>query len=126
MLVDDDLIGEPEISPIIGGASNNVFSQGMKWHEYPKATTFVIIIRFAEVLLIYAEASNEEGSPQVKQPLMLRFEILLSLVFELVIGRSKIDLPVSLWGTGISNNIKSVVRYVVLFFVFFKIFYISK
>ena len=42
LLVDDDLIGEPEISPIISGPSNNVFSQGMKWHEYPKATTFVI------------------------------------------------------------------------------------
>lgn len=42
LLVDDDLIGDPEISPIRGGASSNAFSQGMKWHEYPKSTTFVI------------------------------------------------------------------------------------
>lgn len=37
LLVDDELI-----IPIRGGQGNNVFSQGMKWHEYPKATTFVI------------------------------------------------------------------------------------
>ncbi|MBM1106349.1 TonB-dependent receptor [Aurantibacter crassamenti] len=42
LLVNDELIGDPEVSPIRGGASNNVFSQGMKWHEYPKSTTFVV------------------------------------------------------------------------------------
>ena len=42
LLVDDELIGDPEVTPIRGGEGNNVFSQGMKWHEYPKSTTFVI------------------------------------------------------------------------------------
>lgn len=42
LLVDDELIGDPEVTPIRGGAGNNVFSQGMKWHEYPKSTTFVL------------------------------------------------------------------------------------
>ncbi|PKA99425.1 TonB-linked SusC/RagA family outer membrane protein [Flavobacteriaceae bacterium MAR_2009_75] len=40
--VDDELIGDPEVSPIRGGEGNNVFSQGMKWHEYPRSTTFVL------------------------------------------------------------------------------------
>jgi len=39
---DEELIGDPEVIPIRGGAGNNVFSQGMKWHEYPRSTTFVI------------------------------------------------------------------------------------
>lgn len=43
--VDDELIGDPEVIPIRGGQGNNVFSQGMKWHEYPKSTTFVIGIQ---------------------------------------------------------------------------------
>lgn len=42
LLVADELIGDPEVTPIRGGEGNNVFSQGMKWHEYPKSTTFVI------------------------------------------------------------------------------------
>ena len=42
LLVDDELLGDPEVTPIRGGEGNNVFSQGMKWHEYPKSTTFVI------------------------------------------------------------------------------------
>lgn len=42
LLVDDELLGDPEITPIRGGEGNNVFSQGMKWHEYPKSTTFVV------------------------------------------------------------------------------------
>ena len=42
LLVDDELLGDPEVTPIRGGASNNAFSQGMKWHEYPKSTTFVV------------------------------------------------------------------------------------
>ena len=40
--VDDELIGDPEITPIRGNAGSNVFSQGMKWHEYPRSTTFVL------------------------------------------------------------------------------------
>ncbi|WP_374755169.1 SusC/RagA family TonB-linked outer membrane protein [Dyadobacter jejuensis] len=32
--------GDPEMTPIRGGDSNNVFSQGMIWHGYPKPSTF--------------------------------------------------------------------------------------
>jgi hypothetical protein len=39
---DEGLIGDPEVIPIRGGQGNNVFSQGMKWHEYPRSTTFVV------------------------------------------------------------------------------------
>lgn len=42
LLVNDELLGDPEVTPIRGGEGNNVFSQGMKWHEYPKSTTFVV------------------------------------------------------------------------------------
>ncbi|WP_209405331.1 TonB-dependent receptor [Pseudozobellia sp. WGM2] len=40
--VDDELIGDPEVTPIRGNEGSNVFSQGMKWHEYPRSTTFVL------------------------------------------------------------------------------------
>jgi TonB-linked SusC/RagA family outer membrane protein len=42
LLVDKEVQGDPEITPIRGGNADNVFSQGMKWHEYPKATTFMV------------------------------------------------------------------------------------
>ncbi|MEX2233055.1 MAG: TonB-dependent receptor [Cyclobacteriaceae bacterium] len=42
LIVDDELIGDPEITPIRGGNGDNAFSQGMMWHEYPKATTFML------------------------------------------------------------------------------------
>ncbi len=42
LIVNDELIGDPEITPIRGGNADNAFSQGMKWHEYPKATTFMV------------------------------------------------------------------------------------
>ncbi len=42
LIVDDEVIGDPEITPIRGNNTNNAFSQGMKWHEYPKATTFML------------------------------------------------------------------------------------
>ncbi len=42
LIVSDEVIGDPEITPIRGDNSNNAFSQGMKWHEYPKATTFML------------------------------------------------------------------------------------
>jgi TonB-dependent starch-binding outer membrane protein SusC len=42
LLTDDEVIGDPEITPIRGDNTNNAFSQGMKWHEYPKATTFMV------------------------------------------------------------------------------------
>lgn len=42
LIVDDEVIGDPEITPIRGDDSNNVFSQGMKWHEYPKPTVYML------------------------------------------------------------------------------------
>ena len=42
LIVDDEVIGDPEITPIRGDDSNNVFSQGMKWHEYPKPTVYLM------------------------------------------------------------------------------------
>jgi len=45
LLVDEEVIGDPEVTPIRGNDSNNVFSQGMKWHEYPKPTTYTLGIK---------------------------------------------------------------------------------
>lgn len=42
LIVNDEVIGDPEITPIRGDDSNNVFSQGMKWHEYPKPTVYML------------------------------------------------------------------------------------
>jgi TonB-linked SusC/RagA family outer membrane protein len=42
LIVDKELIGDPEVTPIRGNANENAFSQGMMWHEYPKATTFMV------------------------------------------------------------------------------------
>ncbi|WPP50991.1 TonB-dependent receptor [Catalinimonas niigatensis] len=41
LIMDDQIIGDPEVTPIRGNDSNNAFSQGMKWHEYPKPTTYM-------------------------------------------------------------------------------------
>jgi len=45
LVVDDQMIGDPEVTPIRGGDSNNAFSQGMKWHDYPKPTIFLLGIQ---------------------------------------------------------------------------------
>ena len=39
-----DLNGDPEATPTGGYAAdgNNVFSQGMFWHSYPKSTIFMV------------------------------------------------------------------------------------
>lgn len=42
LIVDDELIGDPEITPTNGNAASNVFSQGMMWHEYPKPTVYML------------------------------------------------------------------------------------
>ena len=42
LIVDDEIIGDPEIAPIRGGNGNNAFSQGMKWHDYPRPTTYLL------------------------------------------------------------------------------------
>lgn len=41
LIVDDELIGDPEVTPIRGGDGSNAFSQGMMWHEYPKSTIYM-------------------------------------------------------------------------------------
>ncbi|MCE7067496.1 TonB-dependent receptor [Dyadobacter sp. CY326] len=40
-------LGDPEATPIRGGDSDNVFSQGMIWHGYPKPTTFMAGLQIA-------------------------------------------------------------------------------
>jgi len=42
LLTRKEMLGDPEQTPIRGGEGNNVFSQGMMWHGYPKPTTFVV------------------------------------------------------------------------------------
>ena len=42
LIVDDELIGDPEVTPIRGGDGSNAFSQGMMWHEYPKPTIYML------------------------------------------------------------------------------------
>jgi len=42
LITGDDIVGDPETSPIYGGDGNNVFSQGMNWHSYPRPTTFML------------------------------------------------------------------------------------
>ncbi len=42
LLTGDDVVGDPETTPIRGGDGENVFSQGMNWHGYPKPTTYML------------------------------------------------------------------------------------
>jgi TonB-dependent starch-binding outer membrane protein SusC len=39
--------GDPEQTPIRGGDGDNVFSQGMIWHSYPKPTTYLAGLQIA-------------------------------------------------------------------------------
>ncbi|GAB3642395.1 TonB-dependent receptor [Spirosoma arcticum] len=41
LLVDDPIIGDPEVTPTNQGNGNSAFSQGMIWHNYPKPTTYL-------------------------------------------------------------------------------------
>ncbi|PZX59127.1 TonB-linked SusC/RagA family outer membrane protein [Algoriphagus ratkowskyi] len=45
LLVGDDVNGDPETTPIRGGNGDNVFSQGMNWHSYPRPTIFMFGIQ---------------------------------------------------------------------------------
>lgn len=45
LLVDDEVNGDPETVGIIGGDNNNVFSQGLNWHGYPKPTIYMFGIQ---------------------------------------------------------------------------------
>ncbi|WAC11570.1 SusC/RagA family TonB-linked outer membrane protein [Dyadobacter pollutisoli] len=39
--------GDPEMTPLRGGDGDNVFSQGMIWHGYPKPTTYLAGLQIA-------------------------------------------------------------------------------
>ena len=41
LLLKDNIIGDPEVTPTNQGNANSAFSQGMMWHNYPKPTTFM-------------------------------------------------------------------------------------
>jgi TonB-linked SusC/RagA family outer membrane protein len=41
LLVDDEIVGDPETTPIQGGEGANVFSQGQNFHGYPRPRTFM-------------------------------------------------------------------------------------
>ena len=42
LIVEDELYGDPEITPTNQGGGNSAFSQGMMWHEYPKSTIWMV------------------------------------------------------------------------------------
>jgi TonB-linked SusC/RagA family outer membrane protein len=42
LITGEDVVGDPEVTPIRGGDGNNAFSQGMNWHSYPKPTMFML------------------------------------------------------------------------------------
>jgi TonB-dependent starch-binding outer membrane protein SusC len=41
LLVEDPIVGDPEVTPTNQGNGNSAFSQGMIWHNYPKPTTYM-------------------------------------------------------------------------------------
>jgi hypothetical protein len=41
LLVEDPIVGDPEVTPTNQGNNNSAFSQGMIWHNYPKPTTYM-------------------------------------------------------------------------------------
>ena len=47
LLVDDPIIGDPEVTPTNQGGGNSAFSQGMIWHNYPKPTTYMMGIQIS-------------------------------------------------------------------------------
>lgn len=42
LLLDDPIVGDPEVTPTNQGGENSAFSQGMIWHNYPKPTTYLL------------------------------------------------------------------------------------
>ena len=42
LLLEDPIVGDPEVTPTNQGAGNSAFSQGMIWHNYPKPTTYLV------------------------------------------------------------------------------------
>ncbi|MBO0939988.1 TonB-dependent receptor [Fibrella sp. HMF5335] len=45
LLVEDPIVGDPEVTPTNQGGGNSAFSQGMIWHNYPKPTTYLLGIQ---------------------------------------------------------------------------------
>lgn len=45
LLVEDPIVGDPEVTPTNQGGGNSAFSQGMIWHNYPKPTTYLFGIQ---------------------------------------------------------------------------------
>jgi TonB-linked SusC/RagA family outer membrane protein len=41
LLVEDPIVGDPEVTPTNQGDTNSAFTQGMIWHNYPKPTTYL-------------------------------------------------------------------------------------
>ncbi len=42
LLVEDKIIGDPEVTPTNQGDGSSAFSQGEIWHNYPKPTTYMV------------------------------------------------------------------------------------
>lgn len=42
LLVEDPIVGDPEVTPTNQANENSAFSQGMIWHNYPKPTTYLL------------------------------------------------------------------------------------
>ncbi|MFB9296501.1 SusC/RagA family TonB-linked outer membrane protein [Persicitalea jodogahamensis] len=47
LLVEDPIVGDPEVTPTNQGGGNSAFSQGMIWHNYPKPTTYLFGIQLS-------------------------------------------------------------------------------
>ncbi|WP_234736708.1 SusC/RagA family TonB-linked outer membrane protein [Tellurirhabdus bombi] len=45
LLMEDPIVGDPEVTPTNQGDGNSAFSQGMIWHNYPKPTTYMLGIQ---------------------------------------------------------------------------------
>lgn len=42
LLLEDPIVGDPEVTPTNQANENSAFSQGMIWHNYPKPTTYLL------------------------------------------------------------------------------------
>lgn len=47
LLVKDQVVGDPETTPLNQGGGNSAFSQGMIWHNYPKPTIYMLGLQVA-------------------------------------------------------------------------------
>lgn len=42
LLLEDPIVGDPEVTPTNQGTTSSAFSQGQIWHNYPKPTTYLL------------------------------------------------------------------------------------